>query len=316
MVEDYKKKYKSIIDKAKSENRKKGDGVYYENHHIVPDFMFKNRKRSGPKGHLDGDPNAPSNIVLLTFQEHLMAHYYLYETLKHTRYKYSSGSALQFFFTHATGSHKRQINLSDLDENFLLEMSHLREIGIKSISESRKGKMPVVDAVTRVSIGSVPVDHPRVLSGEWIHHSKGKKQTWAPPNMKGSLNTNFKEMNDGRVVRVYKCVRDSIFENHLIANKFEIELKKEFTEFKKISRVWVLNNFTSMENLIQEYNKIYGTNHVYSSYFKSSTSRHMSSITHQRYMWLTDGVTNIRIEKIHEEMYKQTHPNFRQGRIK
>jgi len=71
----YKELYKKIIDQAKAENRMKNQGVYYEQHHIVPDFLFKNRKRTGPKGHLDGKPDSPENLVLLTFSEHLMAHY-------------------------------------------------------------------------------------------------------------------------------------------------------------------------------------------------------------------------------------------------
>jgi len=33
---DYKKIYESIIEKANSENREKGNGIYYESHHIVP----------------------------------------------------------------------------------------------------------------------------------------------------------------------------------------------------------------------------------------------------------------------------------------
>lgn len=37
---NYKKLYIDIISKAKSENRKKGHGVYYENHHILPKSLF------------------------------------------------------------------------------------------------------------------------------------------------------------------------------------------------------------------------------------------------------------------------------------
>ena len=38
-------KYKEIVTSAQLENRQKNCGVYFESHHIVPDFMFKNRKR-------------------------------------------------------------------------------------------------------------------------------------------------------------------------------------------------------------------------------------------------------------------------------
>lgn len=241
---------------AQNENRTKGGGIYYESHHIVPDFMFKLRKRKGPRGHLDGNPESPTNKVLLTFKEHLMAHYYLYEILKGSRYEYSAGSALQFFFIKATGNHMRQRNLSDIDEDFLNEMQHLREIGCKSISNARKGKMPVVDAKTGEKMGSVPVNHPRVLSGEWQHHSKGKPGTKQPVGYGvGSANRNYKEMTPERRMRVLKCVGESCDESIMFrVSEFQKNIKCEFKEFKKISTVWVLNNFLSWENLVSEYN--------------------------------------------------------------
>lgn len=54
--------YSKIINKAKSENRKKHDGVYYEKHHIKPRSLFKE---------LENDDN---NIVLLTPKEHFICH--------------------------------------------------------------------------------------------------------------------------------------------------------------------------------------------------------------------------------------------------
>jgi hypothetical protein len=46
--------------------------------------------------------------------------------------------------------------------------------GVKRISESKQGTMPVVDSITGDKIGSVPTNHPNVLSGKWVHHSSGK----------------------------------------------------------------------------------------------------------------------------------------------
>lgn len=263
--------YKEIIDNAKQNNRVKGGDVYYEAHHIIPDFMFKYRKRKGPSGHLDGDPDAPHNIVLLTFREHLMAHYYLAKSLEGTRYEFAAGSALQFFFTKAVGKHTRQMVKNIEDEEFLKEMTHVRELGISSISNARKGKMSVVCAVTGKKIGSVPVDHHKVLSGEWVHHSKGKpwsdnRRTNAK-SQKGHLNTNFKELTDERKMRVFDCVRKSCEYGMFKPTKFKKELKREFTEFKKISQVWVLNNFESYENLISVCNQTLGTDYKYEQYF-------------------------------------------------
>lgn len=272
----YKKLYKEIIDNAKAEDRVKSSDNYYEKHHIVPDFLFKNRKRKGPSGHLDGDPNSNDNIVMLTFKEHLMAHYYLYEIYKGTRYEYSAGSALQFFFVKAVGGHSRQVHLTEVDEEFLKKMEHLRKIGNDSISKARKGTMPVVDAKTRESIGSVSINHPRVLSGEWIHHSKGVPSRIRPENrrsMKGSNNVNFKELTDDRKIRIWECVKRSCVEDYMIVKLFVLELKKEFTEFKKISHMWVLNNYENYQNLINEVNSNCGMNIKYNPYFRSSAQR-------------------------------------------
>ena len=56
----YHKWYFNIIIKAQSQHRKKGDAVYYDNHHIIPKSM------SGP--------NSKDNLVLLTAKEHYMVH--------------------------------------------------------------------------------------------------------------------------------------------------------------------------------------------------------------------------------------------------
>ena len=62
---DFKNSYKNLIKFAKEQIRSKNDGNYYESHHIVPRSM-------------DG-PDTPTNLVLLTAEEHYMAHYYLWQ---------------------------------------------------------------------------------------------------------------------------------------------------------------------------------------------------------------------------------------------
>ena len=71
---NYKKLYKSLILKAKNDPSRDKKNGYYEKHHVIPDFMFKDRKRKGPAGHLAGNPNSKNNIVLLTAREHFYAH--------------------------------------------------------------------------------------------------------------------------------------------------------------------------------------------------------------------------------------------------
>jgi len=57
---NYEKIYNQIIERAKSENRIKGNGIYYERHHIIPQCM--------------GGTNTDDNLVLLTAREHFLCH--------------------------------------------------------------------------------------------------------------------------------------------------------------------------------------------------------------------------------------------------
>jgi hypothetical protein len=309
----YKELYKNLIDGARKENRMKNSVTYYEQHHIVPDFLFKSRKRTGPKGHLDGNPDGAENLILLKFSEHLMAHYYLYEIYKETRYGYSAGSALQFFFVKATGNHQRQRNLSDVDEKFLKEMEHLRIIGIESISKARKGKMPVVDAVTREKQGSVSVTHPRVLSGEWIHHSKGIPGKSAR-DMAGFKNTNFKELTPDRRERMWKCVSASCQEGYLKLHLLQDNMKREFVEFKKISLAWIGNKFGSLENLLHETNENLNLGIKYDPYHRSVEQRKIAAQHSSKHRWYNNNIQNIRVTNAEE--FCKNNPEYVLGRIK
>ena len=66
---NYQKIYDQIVEKARSENRKKREGIYYENHHIIPRC-------------LDGS-NERSNLILLTAREHYVCHKLLFEIYPH-----------------------------------------------------------------------------------------------------------------------------------------------------------------------------------------------------------------------------------------
>jgi hypothetical protein len=313
----YKELYKTLIDRAREENRAKHQGTYYEQHHIIPDFLFKNRTRSGPKGHLDGDPNGFENLILLTFSEHLMAHYYLYEIYKDTRYGYSAGTALQFFFVKAAGNHKRQLNLSEVDEQFLAEMSHLRSLGIESISKARSGKMPAVDAITREKKGSVSIHHPKVLSGEWVHHSKGRPSVTKPEkrkSQKGANNNNYKELTPERKERLIKCVTESCQDGYLKQNLLNKNIKKEFNEFKKISLKWVYNNYGSIINLLYETNTKLNLNIKFDPYHRSQRQREIAAAHSSTHRWYNNGVTNTRVIDEHE--FCKNNPNYVPGKIK
>lgn len=60
----FKSTYETLINNAKSLNRSKGKGIYYESHHIIPKCL--------------GGKDTKDNLVLLTAKEHYKAHKLLY----------------------------------------------------------------------------------------------------------------------------------------------------------------------------------------------------------------------------------------------
>ena len=69
---DAKREYDRLMESRKKLKRKKGDGVYYELHHIIPAHYFANEQY--PDGRDNPAANHPSNLVLLTAKEHYIAH--------------------------------------------------------------------------------------------------------------------------------------------------------------------------------------------------------------------------------------------------
>lgn len=65
---NYLKNYNKLCVSRRLMNRKKGDGVYYESHHIKPKWL--------------GGGDDRNNLVLLTAREHYIAHYLLFKHYK------------------------------------------------------------------------------------------------------------------------------------------------------------------------------------------------------------------------------------------
>lgn len=295
---DHQKVYKNLILKAKKENRIKiKAGIYYEKHHIIPECLFKQRKRKGPKGFVDGDPEDKNNIVLLTAREHFIAHVLLYKIYQGTIYEYKIGSALAFFFTKIISSKHPRNNLLTNSKKY----EFYRIQGLNSISKCTKGYINVKNSITGEYIGRVSINDSNYISGKYVHHTKGRKiSDTERKNRKpqdGSNNTNYKEMTDERKKRLFNLINNCIVEDHLIIKLLEKEIKKEFKEFKKISIVWILNNFNSYENLLNEYNSLYNKNIQYNPYFKTTKQKQYFSKKYQNNIWITDGNENKIISK-------------------
>jgi NUMOD3 motif len=106
--------YESIIKKAKFENRIKHNGIYYENHHIIPRCLNGN----------DND----ENLVLLTAKEHYVCH-------KLLTYIYKGNRKIALAFQYMT-INKRGYPISSRD------YAYARELIVSiPISEETRQKM-------------------------------------------------------------------------------------------------------------------------------------------------------------------------------
>lgn len=284
---DYQKIYNALIERA----RYRDIIGYSEKHHINPDFMYIHRKRNGPLGHLSGNPDDSSNIVRLYPREHFVAHLLLAEIYKNTRYGYPAQSSLMFF-AKVVSKHPRQQNYKMTSREYALA----RDIGISAISKARKGKMPCVDAYTGESVGSQPVDHPNVLSGKWVHHSKGfttmrEKSTGktfkvslkdcnkydkalfekaSGHNQSGCNNGNYKELTEELKQYIFDCIEQVLCNGHLIQARLLREINKNISSFslKSISCAFLQNKFGTMRDLVTLYNQERNASIKFNPYYR------------------------------------------------
>ncbi len=123
---DYQRIYNQLIERARSENRVKGGGSYYEAHHIVPKCMGGEGKGSEWKTH--------PNIILLTAREHFLAHYYLTRV-----YPESNKLAYAFWSMCNQASDSQDRDYSEI-VNFAELYQEAKETFSKINSEAKKGR--------------------------------------------------------------------------------------------------------------------------------------------------------------------------------
>lgn len=205
---DWRRVYVELIDSARQKNRSKNDVDVYERHHIIPEFMFKHRKRKGPSGHVLGNANSKTNMVLLTPREHILAHVILARIYRGTHYEYGCIGALMIMLGDNART-KRGLHRSMIVESVKKTKYYqkLKSEYSARMAGNMKGKIIVKDAETGQMMGKVDVSHPHVLSGKWVHHSKGKAWTQErrnnSPDSSGTNNPRHSGVSDAEYITGY-----------------------------------------------------------------------------------------------------------------
>lgn len=104
---NYRKLYFKIITNAKKENRKKGCGIYYERHHILPKSLFPNWTKK------------KENIVLLTAKEHYFCHKLLL--------KIYPSRAMSLAYVRLTHDGQHKVSMRDYERSKELNSKIMRE---------------------------------------------------------------------------------------------------------------------------------------------------------------------------------------------
>lgn len=144
--------------------------IYTENHHILPKAL--------------GGKDTSENMVKLLPEEHLFAHIIRYKAYRER----CDFIAVKFIINGFNNSKKLSENriclsrklrnsytwLKQNSSNFRKGAGWQSPEGRIRISLSRKGTFPVKDVLTDEIIGSFDKNHEKIISGEWVHHSKGK----------------------------------------------------------------------------------------------------------------------------------------------
>jgi hypothetical protein len=151
---NYQKIYNQIIKRAVTENRKKGSGVYYELHHIIPKCM--------------GGNNDKDNLVLLTAREHFIVHKLLCEIypnedkLVYAYWRLCNGKNKSIVSSHdydyakllmANANTRRQHTVISKNKISKIHKGKITSDETKrKISESKKGKITTEETRNKISI--------------------------------------------------------------------------------------------------------------------------------------------------------------------
>jgi hypothetical protein len=202
---NYSKIYKDLCERGKLERKTRGSNL--EKHHVIPVFFFKDNTRNlrHKDGIYDGNGEHVGNISYLTPREHFIAHLLLCKIWKNTKWEYRCYCSLKMFLNKGQLNEKRSVfeNSSKVYEKYRIETN-------SKISKGKMGTMPAKDSITGERVGIVEMNHPNVISGKWVHITKGMKQSSAriemqKETMRGLGNSNSKYTDEQLLDSFKKC---------------------------------------------------------------------------------------------------------------
>lgn len=172
--------------------------IYQEVHHIIPRSL--------------GGTDELYNLVAVLPEEHIFLHMLRYKiyrrredmlAVRFTLNGYNCGNEVKGRFKFILNK-KIRMGYAWLKAH----SSHLRKTegwqtdeGRQRISKARKGTIVVKDKDTNVIVGSVATTHPNILTGQWVHHMRGRKISSEERLMRseigsGSKNNNYSGLTD------------------------------------------------------------------------------------------------------------------------
>jgi hypothetical protein len=186
-----------ILKRNKHDTRIQFDSIYMEIHHIIP------RSLGGNDSH--------QNLVEVLPEEHIFLHMLRYKIYSKREDMLAIRFMLNGFCSKSCLGDLKYIITKKIRTGYSWIRTHsaiLRktdgwhtESGRGRISSARKGMIVAKDRDTGEMIGSVENTHKNVISGKWVHHSKGRKITeqeleYRRVNSIGQKNSNASGLSD------------------------------------------------------------------------------------------------------------------------
>ena len=194
---NHRKIYESIIENAKSKNRKKlkknhPNYIYYENHHILPVCLSGN--------------NEKNNLVLLTAREHFICHKLLTYIYKGNRKIACAFHKMSF------GNHNDKYKISSKDYAYARELISLTLISNetrKKLSDATKGENNAQWGKPGFATGHRHSIETKIKMSD--DHKGEKNSQWGK---KGELSTNW-----GKTASEHTKQKQSVSQKKRLSNK-------------------------------------------------------------------------------------------------